>query len=383
MSERFAYNDYMRRQKVRHHTTITESKKSKFHKVLFFLPALLSLLGLIFVFEASSVRSFNEYGHSFHYVRAQAIWIVLGICAMIFMSFFDYKRLYKVALPFIFVSIVLLILVLIPGVGSKIGGARRWIDLGFFSLQPTEFAKIGSIIYLSSWFIQKEKGRFFSFLFFIGIIIGLVMLQPDMGSSMIIFGLSLVIYFLAGVELRYLLLFLPASFLGALALIHISPYRFARLKAFLDPSVDPLGIGFHINQVLISLTNGGLFGQGFGNSRQKYLFLPEAHTDSIFAIIGEETGFLGSVLLIGAFALLLYMLYRVVATAHDRFAYLLAGGVFAYFGLQISFNLASMVGLMPLTGVPLPFISYGGSHILISFILIGVIINIAKRKQEL
>ncbi len=372
----------MQRRKHQHHA-IPEAKKNRFYKVLFFLPIILSLFGLIFVFEASSVRSFNEYGSSFHYLKAQAIWIILGISTMITMTFFDYKRLYKVALPFVVVSIVLLLLVLIPGIGSKIGGARRWIDLGFFSLQPTEFAKIGTIIYLASWFMHKEKGRFFSFLFFIGIILGLIMLQPDMGSAMIIFGLSVVIYFLAGTELRYLLFFLPTSLLGVLALIHISPYRFARLKAFLDPSIDPLGIGFHINQILISLTNGGLLGQGFGNSRQKYLFLPEAHTDSIFAIIGEEVGFVGALILIGAFILLLYLLYRVVASSHDRFAFLLSGGIFAYFGLQIVFNLASMVGLMPLTGVPLPFISYGGSHIIISFTLIGIIINIAKRRQEL
>jgi cell division protein FtsW len=369
--------------RARAHKSPTETKSGKFVKVLYFLPIILSLFGLVFVFEASSVRSFTEYGNSFHYLLLQIVWIALGIGAMTFFSFFDYRRLYQIAFPFMMGTIVLLLLVLIPHIGTQAGGARRWIDLGFFSLQPTEVAKVATIIYLASWFIEKEKKRFFSFLFFIGIILGLIMLQPDMGTSMIIFGLSVIMYFLAGVELQYLLFFLPASFLGALALIHVSPYRFNRLKSFLDPSKDPLGIGFHINQILISLNNGGLFGQGFGNSKQKYLFLPEAHTDSIFAIIGEETGFIGSVILIGAFMLLMYFLYRVVASSHDRFAFLLTGGIFAYFGLQITFNLASMVGLMPLTGVPLPFISYGGSHILIAFMLIGVIINIAKRRHEL
>ncbi len=361
----------------------TGLKKSKFHSVLFFLPIFLSLFGLLFVFESSSVRSLSEYGNSFHYLEYQSVWIALGVLSMIFFSFFDYKKLYYIAFPFMAITIILLLVVLIPHIGSKIGGARRWIDLGFFSLQPTEFAKVATIIYLSSWFIQKEKKRFLSFVFFLGIVMTLILLQPDMGSAMIIFGLGVIIYFLAGVELKYLILFLPTSFLGALGLIHVSPYRFNRLKAFLDPSIEPQGIGYHINQILISLTNGGLFGQGFGISRQKYLFLPEAHTDSIFAIIGEEVGFVGGLILIATFMLFLYVLYRVVASTHDRFAYLLSGGIFAFFGLQIIFNLASMVGLMPLTGVPLPFISYGGSHILISFTLIGIIINIAKRRQDL
>ncbi|MEO6508502.1 MAG: putative lipid II flippase FtsW [Patescibacteria group bacterium] len=371
----------MKKDRPRH--LAPETKKTKFYKVLFFLPILLSIFGLIFVFEASSVRSFTEYGTSFHYLQLQTLWIFIGIGIMIFFSFFDYRRFQKLALPFMIGTIILLILVLIPHVGSKIGGARRWIDLGFFNLQPTELAKVATIIYLATWFKEKEKQRFFAFLFFIGVILGLIMLQPDMGTSMVIYGLSVVMYFLAGVELQYLMAFLPASFLGALALIHISPYRFNRLKAFLNPSEDQLGIGFHINQIFISLTNGGLIGQGFGNSKQKYLFLPEAHTDSIFAIIGEETGFVGGLLLIGAFILLIYLLYRVVASSHDRFAFLLSGGIFAYFGIQVIFNLASMVGLMPLTGVPLPFISYGGSHILIAFMLIGIIINISKKRAEL
>jgi cell division protein FtsW len=296
-------------------------------------------------------------------------------------SFFDYKKLYLLSFPFMLVTIILLFLVLV--IGTKVGGARRWIDLGPFSLQPTEFAKLATIMYLSSWFVHKEKKRFFSFLFFIGILMFLILLQPDMGTSMIIYGLGTIIYFLAGIELHYLYLFIPASVGAALALIKISPYRFNRLTAFLDPSKDPRGIGYHINQIIISLSNGGLFGEGFGHSRQKYLFLPEAHTDSIFAIIGEEVGFIGSIILIAVFFFLIYLLYRVAVSCPNRFGYLLAGGILGFFSLQIIINLGSMVGMMPLTGVPLPFISYGGSHILTSFALMGIIINIAKRSHEL
>jgi cell division protein FtsW len=373
----FQYNGYMKRV----HRQQTTKKKSKLYTFLYFFPIALSLFGLFFVFEASAVRSFQEYGNSFHYVLFQAIWILLGIVVMTVASFFDYKKLYLLSFPFMLVTIILLFLVLV--IGTKVGGARRWIDLGPFSLQPTEFAKLATIMYLSSWFVHKEKKRFFSFLFFIGILMFLILLQPDMGTSMIIYGLGTIIYFLAGIELHYLYLFIPASVGAALALIKISPYRFNRLTAFLDPSKDPRGIGYHINQIIISLSNGGLFGEGFGHSRQKYLFLPEAHTDSIFAIIGEEVGFIGSIILIAVFFFLIYLLYRVAVSCPNRFGYLLAGGILGFFSLQIIINLGSMVGMMPLTGVPLPFISYGGSHILTSFALMGIIINIAKRSHEL
>jgi cell division protein FtsW len=364
----------------RTHRAPAVKQKSKLYTLLFFFPILLSIFGLFFVFEASSVRSFQEYGNSFHYVFYQCIWIILGISIMTVLSFFDYKRLYYISFPFILTTIILLLAVLV--IGSKVGGARRWIDLGPFSLQPTEFAKLATIMYLSSWFSHKEKKRFFSFLFFMGIMMGLIFLQPDMGTAIIIYGLGTTIYFLAGIELRYLMGFIPASIAAALVLIKISPYRFKRFTAFLDPAGDPQGIGYHINQIFISLTNGGLFGEGFGHSRQKYLFLPEAHTDSIFAIIGEEVGFIGSLILIAAFFFLIYLLYRVTVSCSNRFGYLIAGGIFAFFSLQIIINLGSMVGIMPLTGVPLPFLSYGGSHILTSFALMGIAINIAKRSHE-
>ncbi len=346
---------------------------------IFFFPILLSLIGIFFVFEASSVSSATQFHDSFYFFRLQAIWVVIGIFGMILMSFFDYHNLYYIAFMSMIATIILLVAVLIPGIGSAAGGARRWIDLGFFSLQPTEIAKFSVILYLSSWFIHKERKRFFSFIMLLGILIGLIMLQPDMGTASIVFGISIIIYFLAGIDLHYLLLLIPASVAGFIVLVKTSPYRFQRIVTFLNPSHDPLGVGYHVNQILISLGNGGFFGQGFGASRQKYLFLPEAHTDSIFAIIAEELGYVGSVLLILGFAILLYQIYKAGTNSKDRFGRLLAGGILAYFSLQITINLAGMVGLMPLTGVPLPFISYGGSHILVSFALMGMLINIAKR----
>lgn len=361
-------------------TIIAKHKKDNIIS-LFILPILLSIIGLFFVFEASSVKSFSDFGDSFNYLKLQSIWAALGILLMIFLSFFDYHKHYYLSFILMIVGIGFLFLVLLPGVGHQAGGARRWIDFGFTNFQPTELAKLATIIYLSSWFINRERKRFFSFLILLGLLMFLIILQPDMGTAITIFFLSIFIYFLAGVELYYLIFLLPLSISCFFVLVKISPYRFRRLLAFLNPGLDPLGIGYHINQIVISLSNGGLFGQGFGASRQKYLFLPEAHTDSIFAIIGEEVGFIGSFLLIVIFLTLIFKIYQVVISARDRFGRLLAGGIFAFFNLQVLINLGGMVNLIPLTGVPLPFISYGGSNLLVSFALMGILINIAKRSK--
>jgi len=357
--------------------TISEmnEKRGKTFLTLFSLPILLSVIGLFFVFEASYVRSFGEFRDSFHYFKIQAVWILLGIGIMAILSYVDYHKLYYGAFFLMLVNIFLLFLVLIPGIGTKVNGARRWI----FGFQPTEMAKLSAIIYLSSWFITKERKRFYSFIILLGLLMFLIILQPDMGTAVIIFSLSIIIYFLAGIELHYLLLLVPFSGISFYLLAKSSPYRVKRLLAFFDPKADPLGITYHINQILISLSNGGLFGQGFGSSKQKHLYLPEAHTDSIFAIIGEEVGFLGSFILISLFIFLVIYIFRIAEKAPDRFGRLLAGGIFAFFAVQTIINLASMVHIIPLTGVPLPFISYGGSNLLLSFALMGIVLNVARR----
>ena len=357
--------------------------RKKFLGWLFTIPVILSFVGLFFVFEASSVRSFQEFGDSFHFFKLQLMWVVLGLLAMIFFSFFDYHRLYYLSFFFILGAILLLFLVLLPDIGRQAGGARRWIDFGFFNLQPTELAKLSVIIYLSSWFMNRERKRFFSFIALLSILIFLIILQPDMGTAFIVFSLGIIIYFLAGIELWYLIFLFPVSFGVFLLLVKISPYRLRRLLAFFDPKLDPLGITYHISQILISLESGGLFGLGLGASRQKYLYLPEAHTDSIFAIIGEEFGFVGGALLIIIYMYLMYRIYQIVLHAPDRFGRLLAGGAFAFFNLQAIINLAGMVNILPLTGVPLSFISYGGSNLLVSFVLMGILINISKRVKFL
>lgn len=353
--------------------------RNKFFLPLLTVPIILSLVGLVFIFEASSIRAAADFGDSLHYLKLQAVWLFLGFFVTLFFSFFDYKKLYFFSFLSMALTIILLIVVLIPGVGFTANGARRWIDFGFINVQPTELAKFSIIIYLASWFIHKEKRRFLSFLFLVGFLVFLIILQPDMGTAIIVFSIAMIIYYLSGMSMMNLLLLLPVAAGGFFLLIKVSPYRFNRLLAFLNPSSDPLGIGYHINQILISLSNGGLIGQGFGSSRQKYLFLPEAHTDSIFAIISEEYGFVGGLLLLILYFIFIYKIYHLIRLAPDRLSKLIACGIFAFFNLQIIINLAGMTGLFPLTGVPLPFLSYGGSNLLISFAMIGMLLNIEKR----
>jgi cell division protein FtsW len=346
------------------------------------IPLIFSFLGLFFIFEASAVKSFNFYGDSFYYLKLQLLWLVLGIIVMVFFSFFDYHRLYYLAFFLMFLTISLLILVLIPSFGHHALGARRWLSIGPFNLQPTELAKFSLIVYLSSWFIYKERKRFFSFLILIGFLTFLVILQPDMGTAIIIFLLSISLYYLAGFNFFPLFLLLPAAFLVFLILIKVSPYRMARLTTFLNPTVDPLGVSYHINQIKISLANSYLLGLGFGASRQKYLFLPEAHTDSIFAIIAEELGFFGAVGIILMFLFFSYKIFKIAESAPDRLGRLLAGGIWSFFNWQFFINLGGIVNIIPLTGVPLPFFSYGGSSLIISFALIGVLLNIEKKIKK-
>lgn len=353
--------------------------RNKFFLPLITIPIIMSLIGLVFIFEASAVNSSRQFGDSLHYLKSQGMWILLGLIVVTIFSFIDYKKLYLLSFISLILTIILLIMVLIPGVGTKVGGARRWIDLGFFSMQPTELAKFSIIIYLSSWFSQKEKNRFLPFISLMCFLVFLILLQPDMGTAIIIFLISVIIYYFSGAKFTDFLIIFGGSVVSIFFLIKHSPYRFNRFLAFLNPSVDPLGISYHINQIYISLSSGGIFGRGFGASRQKYLFLPEAHTDSIYAIIGEEYGFIGGLILISLYFIFVYKIYHLVRLSPDNLSRLIMIGIFAFFNLQFIVNLAGMTGLFPIVGVPIPFLSYGGSNLLISFALIGIMLNIEKR----
>lgn len=342
------------------------------------LVCFLVLFGLLMIYDASSFVADKDFSDKYHYLKEQFFWIIIGFGALSFFSFFNYKKLYNLALPFLLIVIFLLVLVFIPGLGVNVLGAKRWINFGFTVIQPSEFVKLALAIYLAAWFSTKEKARLPAFLLLLGLILFLVILQPDMGTTMIILAEGLVIYFLSGANLLYFLILAPIlSFLGYI-LIKISPYRAERLAAFLNLSQDPNLYSYHVKQILIGLGSGGLTGVGIGNSLQKYAYLPENTTDSIFAIIGEELGFLGAFLIIILFALLIFIGFYIAMNTKDIFGRLLAGGITAFLGFQVFINLAAQTALLPLTGVPLPFISYGGSALIMNLAAIGILVNIAK-----
>ncbi len=345
---------------------------------LYILPIILSLIGLYFVYEASSIRAIVTYNEDIYFLKRQALWCILGITSMLVVSRISYRRLSALALPSIIFSIITLVAVLIPGIGSKINGARRWIDLGPLGFQPAEFAKLSVILYLSAWFRQREKQRIIAFIALLFVLAALVMLQPDMGTAIIIICVSLAMYFVAGIQIKQLLWVIPLFGLVAVVTAQSASYRLHRLRVLFDSQLDPLGIGYHVRQIAIALQNGGLLGLGFGASKQKNLFLPEAHTDSIFAIFVEEMGFVGALGLIALYALFLYYLYRVIVQTKDRYGFMLSSGVLIFFGAQSILNLAAMTRLAPLTGVPLPFISNGGTNLLISYILVGIVISVSR-----
>lgn len=347
---------------------------------LFFLITILSvaisLIGLIVVYNASVVEAFTDFSDRYYFAKQQLIWLGLGLVVYFVASRLGSKHLKKISFTFFVLSLIAMILVLVPGIGLRLQGARRWISLGFFRFQPSELLKISLVIYLATWLETPKDTKKFAVL--LAVCLGLIMLQPDLGTAVIVATLGFGLFYLSGSAIKEIVLFFACLIVGVVILIVASPYRLERLKTFLDPTSDPLGRSYHINQVLIGLGSGGLSGVGLGRSRQKYSYLPEATTDSIFTIVGEELGFIGGVLLIALLLSLSLLAFRVASQAGDQFSRLLAAGVALLFSTQTFVNLASMVALVPLTGVPLPLISYGGSSLVTTFLALGILAGVAR-----
>lgn len=354
----------------------------KFDSILFLLTLSLTFFGLLMVYDASSIIAFNLFGDKFAYIKSQLVWSVLGLSALFIFYRIDYHKLYNLALPLLIIALILLLLVFVPHIGSNVKGANRWVNFGFFNLQPAEFVKLGLSIYLAAWFSHKEKRRFFAFLLLMGSILFLVMLEPDMGTASIILFESAIVYFLSGGSI--LQFFLAAPIIGMIGFFYImlEPYRASRWISFLNVDSSLSHTSYHVKQILIALGSGGIFGLGVGNSIQKYAYLPENVTDSIFPIIAEELGFIGSVILIIVFAALIWRGIFIAGRAKDQFGKLLAGGIIGFIGMQVLVNLGSMTVLFPLTGVPLPFISYGGSALVIDLASIGILLNVSKQASK-
>lgn len=346
----------------------------------------LVIFGLFMVSSASVVESFQVTGSNSHYFVRQMIFAAIGVGLWFFLQRFDYHKFRPLATIALFIGLGLLVVVFIPGLGFEAGGSRRWIGAGDLTLQVTEVMKLALIIYLAFW-LENKGGRirgfyttFLPFALLLALISGLIVAEPDMGTAMVIAGIAVAMYFYAGGEVKHLLMLSVAGILAAWAAIKAAPYRAARWLTFLNPERDPLGAGYHINQALIALGSGGLLGFGFGHSRQKFNFLPEASSDSILAIIGEELGLIGILFfVILPLAIFIWRGLKVAQNAPDLFGKLMALGIVVWIGWQATINIGAITGLLPLTGVPLPFISQGGTSLVFVMIGSGILLNISRQ----
>ena len=350
---------------------------------------MLVIFGLIMMSSASAVLSYENFGNNYHFFLHQLLYgVIFGFIALIITSKIDFHVWARFAPYLLLITIGLLVLVFIPGLGVEFGGAKRWIGIGSLTLQPTEIAKLTFILYLATWLDKREKGikdvkyGLLPFLTIIGVVGLLILLQPDLSSMFIILLTAIVIYFVAGASLTHIFALGVGGIAGLLLLIKIAPYRMARFTVFLNPEMDPQGIGYQINQALLAIGSGGIFGQGLGKSIQKYNYLPEATGDSIFAIIAEELGFIRILVLIILFLIFSYIGYRIAMKAPDNFGKLLATGIVTWITFQAFIKIAAIIALIPLTGIPLPFVSYGSSALLFSLVGIGILINISKYTKE-
>ncbi|SDH90997.1 MULTISPECIES: stage V sporulation protein E [Alteribacillus] len=354
------------------------------------LAAVIGLLaaGLFMVYSASSVWGEFVQGDSFYFLKRQLIFAGVGVAAMIFISKIDYWFWQRWSVVILVICFFLLIAVLVPGIGMVRGGARSWIGAGAFSIQPSEFMKLGMIIFLAHFLMEHHK-KITSFrkgmlpsLLLIFTAFGLIMLQPDLGTGTVMAGTCFVLLFVAGARIRHFVFLGALGIAGFAGLILSAPYRIQRITSFLDPWSDPLGAGFQIIQSLYAVGPGGLFGLGFGDSRQKYYYLPEPQTDFIFAILAEEAGFIGAGFVLILFGILLWRGIATALTAPDMFGAFLATGICGMIFIQVLINIGVVTGLFPVTGITLPFLSYGGSSLTLMLVAVGILLNITRYRTN-
>lgn len=348
---------------------------------------LISIFGIIMIYSASSIWAEYKYNDPLKYVKNQALFFIIGLILMFLVSKINYKFYLKKSNILLIGCIILLILVLIPGVGMVRNGSRSWFGIGSFGIQPSEFTKLALIIFTSKYLMNNEKNMknikkgVLPILCVLIFVFGLIMLQPDFGTGMIIVVSIIGLLFVGGVSMKFFIGLGIIGVLGITGLIIIAPYRLTRILSFLNPWSDPLGSGFQIIQSLYAIGPGGLFGFGFLNSRQKHFYLPEPQTDFIFSIISEEFGFLGIVIVVTLFLTIIITGFKISKNCKDLFGKYLSFGIMFQLSFQALLNLMVVVGLIPVTGVTLPFLSYGGSSLLITLCSIGVILNISRYER--
>ncbi len=361
-------------------------RKPKIDYIFLFSVLALTAIGLIMVFSASPTMAL-KLGDSYYYLKRHILYLLLGFAALYFGTWLDLGILKKWAKFILIISLLFLSLVYIPGIGKRISGALRWIDLVIFTFQPSELIKFTMVLFLASLLSnwgEKIKDFFKGLLpalLIIGTVSAIIIKQPDLGTAITIASTSFVMLFAAGASIFHLVAIGGVGIASVIGLSLSSPYRMQRLIAFLNPWKDPKGAGFHIIQSLFAVGSGGLFGLGLGASRQKFFYLPQQFTDFIYAILCEELGFIG-----GAGVIVLFLIFaargiRIAITASDNFSFLLATGLVSWIVIQSLINLMVVVGLLPTTGIPLPFISYGGTATIVNLFSVGILLNISSQPR--
>jgi cell division protein FtsW len=346
----------------------------------------LLILGIFILTSVSAIVSQENFGNSTHYLLHQVLFgIIPGLIIGVVLYFLPLEFLKKKAWIALLINLAAMILVFIPGIGVIAGGAPRWLRLGPITLQPSEFLKLVFMVYIAAWLSNpiREKGKSFKytlipFLIIVAFVAFLFAMQSDVSTLVVVMAFSLIMYFTASTPVWHTLLIMLAGAGGTALLVLTSSYRTMRLKVMFGLINDPMGLGYQIKQILISIGSGGIFGQGLGMSAQKFGFIPQTMSDSIFAIYSEETGFLGSLILIFLFAVLLFKSFQIAKKSKDKFSKLFALGFSSWLCIQAFVNIGAMTGIFPLTGIPMPFLSYGGSHIIIELAGLGILLNVSK-----
>jgi len=360
-----------------------EIRQGTDHSILL-LAVCLTCLGVVMVFSSSSIMAVRDYNDSLYFLKRQSVFAVVGFAAMALLMRIDLNVLRKAAWPVLGVCALLLIAVLIPGVGKKVSGAARWLNVGGITFQPAEFVKVGLVMFMAHSLARKQdkvksfRFGFLPYMLILAVLLGLLLAQPDMGSALTLATVAVAMLLVAGTRLSYLasisLIALPFLYFMVMSV----DYRRRRILAFLNPWEDPSNSGFQIIQSWIAFGSGGPFGQGLGESKQKLFYLPEAHTDFIFSVVGEELGFIGVIVIAAMFMLLIMRGMRTALNAPNEFGCLLAFGITMLIGLQAFVNMAVVMGMVPTKGLALPFISYGGTSLVTTLAAVGLLLNVSR-----
>lgn len=360
-------------------------QRLSFDRMLFFTVLTLLGIGLIMIASAGVVYGRVRFGDDYYFLKQQLLGLGVGLILLYIFQKIHYKVWQRFVVPIFLFAVVLLVLVFIPGFGTTVYGAARWVELGPISFQPSEVMKFAIILYLSAWLSSKGRAKtsdFFEglvpFLALLSVVGFLIIKQPDTGTLGLIFLIAMAIFFASGANIMHIFSLFGGGLVFLFILIKIAPYRMQRFLVFMNPDHDPLGFGYQMTQALLAIGSGGFLGAGLGQSRQKFNYLPEPVTDSIFAVLGEELGMIGAVVVIILFLCVAWRGLRIAAGAPDEFGKLLAVGIVAWIVFQAFINIAAITGLIPLTGIPLPFISYGGTSLAVLLAAVGILLNISK-----